>query len=138
LVIKVAFIDRGRCYPTNIIIQRYIFERESNGNKASAVQELMEDHHQVLARLDTLEIIFKNLDRKEENATKLKEQITLFKKAFWVHFDKEEQGLFPEFDNFMPHDAGPLAVMVEEHEVLRKTNDSDELSKKVVCILSGF
>lgn len=91
--------------------------------KVSAVQPLIDEHRQVLAKLDALEAIFQNLDHKEENAAGLKELMAFFDKAFWVHFDKEEQALFPEFDNFMPHGAGPLAVMIEEHGVLRDTND---------------
>lgn len=59
---------------------------------------LREEHQAVLEKLDALEGII------------------------WVHFDKEEKALFPEFDNFMPRGSGPLAVMMDEYEVLRKTN----------------
>ncbi|MBI4284144.1 MAG: hemerythrin domain-containing protein [Chloroflexi bacterium] len=31
--------------------------------------------------------------------------------------------LFPEFDNFMPRGGRPLAVMLDEHETLRNTNE---------------
>ena len=80
------------------------------------------EHENVLQKLDALEEVISHLDRKEEISPKLKELASFFKTDFWVHFDKEEKALFPEFDNFMPHGTGPLAVMIEEHEVLRKTN----------------
>jgi regulator of cell morphogenesis and NO signaling len=92
-------------------------------NGITPVQALIEEHHFVLAKLEALEDIFQHLDRKEENSARLEELTGFFKTAFWLHFDKEEQALFPEFDNFMPHGAGPLAVMIEEHNVLRDTND---------------
>lgn len=83
---------------------------------------LKEEHQSVLQKLDALEEVISHLDRKEEISSKLGELTAFFKTNFWIHFTKEEAALFPEFDNFMPHGAGPLAVMIEEHEVLRKTN----------------
>jgi hemerythrin-like domain-containing protein len=84
---------------------------------------LKEEHRRVLEKLEAMEGLFKHLDQKESIAPKLTELTSFFKTDFWVHFDKEERALFPEFDNFMPRGAGPLAVMLEEHEVLRNTNE---------------
>ncbi|MBI2852802.1 MAG: hemerythrin domain-containing protein [Chloroflexi bacterium] len=83
---------------------------------------LKEEHKAVLQRLADLEQIINDLDQKEKVSAKLKELGSFFDTEFWVHFDKEEKALFPEFDNFMPRGAGPIAVMLEEHVVLRKTN----------------
>lgn len=83
---------------------------------------LKEEHQAVLEKLDALEGVIDNLDQREKISGKLKELTSFFDTDFWVHFDKEEKALFPEFDGFMPRGSGPLAVMIEEHEVLRKTN----------------
>lgn len=83
---------------------------------------LKEEHQGVLEKLESLERVINNLEQKEKVSPKLKELYSFFSTEFWVHFDKEEKALFPEFDSFMPHGTGPLAVMINEHEVLRETN----------------
>lgn len=83
---------------------------------------LKEEHQAVLAKLVSLEESIHGLGQREKVAAALRSLASFFDKDFWVHFDKEERGLFPEFDSFMPRGAGPLAVMIEEHEVLRRTN----------------
>ena len=82
---------------------------------------LKEEHQAVLGKLTDLEGIIGRLDKRQDLA-ELKELAAFFETEFWTHFDKEEQALFPEFDSFMPHGAGPIAVMMEEHIVLRNTN----------------
>lgn len=89
---------------------------------AKPTDMLKEEHKAVLQKLSDLEGLFNNLDRREQIAAKLKELISFFDTEFWIHFDKEEKALFPAFDSFMPHGAGPIAVMLQEHEVLRSTN----------------
>ena len=85
--------------------------------------EMLKDEHQaVLKKLVALEGIIGRLDARKD-LEELGELAAFFKTEFWGHFDKEEQALFPEFDSFMPHGAGPIAVMMEEHRVLRDTND---------------
>jgi len=86
-------------------------------------QLLSDEHKAVLQKLTALEKVFGNLDKKEAVAAELKELTTFFKAEFWVHFTKEEEALFPEIETFLPRDAGPLGVMLMEHEDLRKTND---------------
>ena len=86
--------------------------------------ELLKDEHQaVLKKLTALEKDISRLDKREEISAELKELAAFFETEFWTHFDKEEQALFPEFDSFMPHGAGPIAVMLQEHVVLRDTNE---------------
>src|ERR1039458_5665077 len=82
---------------------------------------LTQEHQAVLLKLEALENIFLNLGQPAKVSAQLKELTAFFDTQFWVHFDKEEQALFPEFDNFMPRGAGPLAVMRDEHEVIRNT-----------------
>ncbi len=83
---------------------------------------LKAEHQAVLGKLDALEGAVNDLEHREKVSASLRELTAFFDTEFWVHFDKEEQALFPEFDSFMPRGAGPLAAMIEEHEVLRKTN----------------
>jgi len=89
----------------------------------SPVEILKQEHQSVLEKLKTLEWAFSNLNRRDEITPKLRELASFFKVEFWVHFDKEEKALFPEFDNFMPRGVGPIAAMISEHEVLRDTNE---------------
>ncbi|MDP2729541.1 MAG: nitroreductase family protein [Dehalococcoidales bacterium] len=83
---------------------------------------LKEDHQNVLKKLDSLDEMIGNLDQKDKVAAPLKEVSSFFQTDFWVHFDKEEQALFPELEKFIPRESGPLGVMLAEHEDLRKTN----------------
>ncbi len=89
---------------------------------SSPTEVLKEEHQAVLVKLDDLEDIIHNLEERERIAGKLKELTAFFDKDFWVHFDKEERALFPEFDSFIPRGGGPIEVMLQEHEVLRSTN----------------
>ncbi|MBI4282968.1 MAG: hemerythrin domain-containing protein [Chloroflexi bacterium] len=84
---------------------------------------LRHEHETVLLKLTALEKDIGRLDKRDEISAELKELAAFFETEFWTHFDKEEKALFPEFDNFMPRGAGPIAVMLEEHVVLRKTNE---------------
>ncbi|MBI4267206.1 MAG: hemerythrin domain-containing protein [Chloroflexi bacterium] len=85
---------------------------------------LKEEHQAVLKKLDALQEIVNHLDQKEANKARFEELMSFFQTDFWVHFDKEEKALFTEFDNFMPRGSGPIAVMIDEHEVLRNTNEA--------------
>ena len=86
-------------------------------------QLLKDEHKAVLQKLTAMEKVLGSLDKKEAISAELKELTTFFKAEFWVHFTKEEEALFPEIETFMPRDAGPLGVMLMEHEDLRKTNE---------------
>ncbi len=83
---------------------------------------LKEDHQHVLKKLDDLEEITHQLDKKGQVSAKLKELAAFFKTEFWVHFTKEEEALFPEIEKFIPRESGPIGVMLIEHEDLRNTN----------------
>ena len=87
----------------------------------SPVELLRQEHTLVLLKLDSLEAAINILEQKEKISAKLKELASFFDVEFWVHFEKEEKALFPEFDSFMPRGSGPIGVMLAEHEVLRNT-----------------
>ena len=87
---------------------------------------LTEEHKHVLQKLDALEEILGNLDRKEEISAKLIEAGSFFNTDFWVHFEKEEHALFPEIEEFIPRESGPTGMMLIEHEELRNTNAENQ------------
>lgn len=84
---------------------------------------LREEHENVLRKLDEFERIIRRLDEKNAISEELKELASFFKTDFWLHFAKEEDGLFPVIENFMPREGGPTGMMLIEHEDLRATND---------------
>ncbi|MDP2718847.1 MAG: hemerythrin domain-containing protein [Dehalococcoidia bacterium] len=96
-------------------------------NTSKPTDHLKEEHQNVKKKLDTLEHIFQNLDKKDEVSDKLKELASFFKTEFWVHFTKEEEALFPEMEKYVPKDMGPIGMMLEEHVALKNTNE--ELQK---------
>ncbi len=96
---------------------------------------LKEEHQAVLRKLTALETDISHLNERAEISAELKELASFFETEFWTHFDKEEKALFPEFDNFMPRGVGPLAVMLQEHEVLRDTNEV--MQEGIAKYLSG-
>jgi hemerythrin-like domain-containing protein len=91
-----------------------------NGKKPTEI--LKEEHQHVLEKLDTLEEVIGQLDKKEDISVKLSELASFFETDFWVHFTKEEDALFPEIEKFMPRDGGPTGMMLMEHEDLRNSN----------------
>lgn len=96
---------------------------------------LKEEHRAVLEKLAALEGVINDLEHEEKVSAKLKELASFFETDFWVHFDKEEKALFPEFDGFMPRGSGPLAAMVDEHGVIRNTNEV--MQESVSSYLNG-
>ncbi|MDO8472715.1 MAG: hemerythrin domain-containing protein [Dehalococcoidia bacterium] len=83
---------------------------------------LREEHRDVLQKLDALEKVFENLGNDRSVSIELKPLASFFNTDFWTHFAKEENALFPELEKFMPRDAGPVGVMLMEHDDLRETN----------------
>ncbi|MBI4303858.1 MAG: hemerythrin domain-containing protein [Chloroflexi bacterium] len=95
---------------------------------------LKKEHQDVLQKLDAMEEVIDHLDQKEKISAKLRDLTSFFNTDFWVHFAKEEEALFPEIERFIPRDAGPLGVMLAEHDDLRKTNT--EVQKAVASYLN--
>ncbi len=83
---------------------------------------LRQEHQHVLAKLNDLESIIGQLGKKETDSGQLRRAVAFFETDFWVHFTKEEEALFPRFDEFIPRDGGPVGMMLIEHDDLRKTN----------------
>lgn len=103
--------------------------------QSKPVEILAQEHQAVQQKLDALEKAINSLDRRAEIAAELKELAAFFHTPFWLHFEKEEKGFFPEFDSIMPHGAGPLAVMLAEHNILRDTEET--FAAAVAAYLSG-
>lgn len=91
-------------------------------NQKRPTDLLSEDHQEVLQRLSRLREIISGLDSQPDMES-LKEQGKFFKHDIWAHFAKEEKGLFPEMDKFIPRDGGPVGMMLIEHDDLRQVNE---------------
>lgn len=84
---------------------------------------LRADHQDVLKKLDHLARVINGLDEPDAVTSGLKELGAFFKTEIWTHFAKEEDALFPEMEQFIPREAGPIGQMLIEHEDLRETNE---------------
>ena len=76
----------------------------------------------MLRKLEALEEVISQVDKKETISAKLEELASFFKIDFWIHFTKEEEALFPEIEKFIPREGGPTGMMLIEHEDIRNTN----------------
>jgi hemerythrin-like domain-containing protein len=83
---------------------------------------LREEHADVLGKLSRLEGIVLDPARTAETLGELRDLSGFFQTEFWLHFDKEEQALFPQMARYIPIDRGPVGVMLREHEELRNSN----------------
>ncbi|MEW6141804.1 MAG: hemerythrin domain-containing protein [Chloroflexota bacterium] len=83
---------------------------------------LSEEHREVLKILDGLDEVLDRMNIKAD-ISRLQGYGKFFKDEIWTHFIKEEEGLFPEIEKFLPRDSGPIGVMLAEHEYLRASND---------------
>ncbi len=83
---------------------------------------LMNEHKEVLGIVDDISSNLKTFqDSPAETTPQLKELIEKLDSEFDVHsLKKEEQGLFPVMETFLPRDEGPIGVMIGEHEELVK------------------
>ncbi len=84
---------------------------------------LRDEHASVLQKLNDLERIVVHPDKSAATITELKVLASFFETGFWIHFDKEEQALFPEMRKYGPIDRGPVGAMLREHEELRNSNE---------------
>ncbi|OGV98363.1 MAG: hypothetical protein A3I04_06930 [Nitrospinae bacterium RIFCSPLOWO2_02_FULL_39_110] len=80
---------------------------------------LSNDHKLVLTKLNVMEQSINDI--KSPGAKKILADLKeFFEKDVKLHFVKEEEALFPEIEKFIPRDAGPVGVMLMEHEDLYK------------------
>ncbi len=91
-----------------------------------SLNSLSEDHNEVLKILETFyQTIEKIEDGKAADQKKMKDILHFFNSKFWLHFDKEEQTVFPELSMYIGgggKPSGPVVVMLDEHQVLRESN----------------
>ncbi|MBI2869838.1 MAG: hemerythrin domain-containing protein [Chloroflexi bacterium] len=102
---------------------------------SQATDVLKQEHKEVLGKLDTFEKALEDLGDRARASRPLEELTRFFDKDFWVHFGKEEDALFPELEKFIPRNAGPIGIMLMEHEDLRRTND--EIQRAAASYLAG-
>ncbi len=85
---------------------------------------LGDDHKEVLRKLDEMEAAIARLQEGDAVVLGTLREIGAFiKKDVESHLVKEEEGLFPEMEKFMPRNQGPIGVMLMEHEDLRRSTE---------------
>lgn len=109
-------------YPGEMSLTQIHEEDNQMNESKTPTQILKEEHRDVLHKLDDLERAIRKLDDRHQIPAELHQLARFFDHDFWIHFSKEEDALFPEMEKFMPRDAGPIGVMLSEHDELRDTN----------------
>ena len=91
-----------------------------------SLNSLSKDHNEVLEILETFyQTIEKIEDGKATDRRNIENILRFFNSKFWLHFDKEEQTVFPELSMYIGgggKPSGPVVVMLDEHQVLRESN----------------
>ncbi len=91
-----------------------------------SIDSLSEDHAEVLK---ILEAFYQNIEKIEDgkdiDRKNVEEILCFFNSKFWLHFDKEEQTVFPELSIYIGgggKPSGPVVAMLDEHQMLRESN----------------
>lgn len=80
---------------------------------------LMDQHKEVLKKLDALGKLLDIVKTSNNSTGKIKETIDSIEKDFDIHsLGNEEKALFPAIETFIPRDEGPIGVMLSEHKDL--------------------
>lgn len=88
------------------------------------LNKLGKEHEKALERLEGLKTYLLEIGRVaslHEPVKTFEEMLVLLDHEVRMHFRKEEEGLFPAMESFLPADSGPLYVMNLEHEAIRQT-----------------
>lgn len=80
-----------------------------------ATQDLVREHRAVEKLLDELERLLADPER---NQQKLQETFSSIQRDLGLHLRKEEDAYFPALGRYLPREAGPVRVMLHEHELL--------------------
>ncbi|MBI3393064.1 MAG: hemerythrin domain-containing protein [Nitrospirae bacterium] len=89
----------------------------------SATKQLGDEHRRVWPLLDDLASIVDSLrsgSADEGSVRRCAEAVRKIEDELDIHLLREEKILFPPLEAFLPRDSGPLAVMLAEHDDLRR------------------
>jgi hemerythrin-like domain-containing protein len=101
------------------------FHEEMTSGSYDPIAVLMEEHRQFLHRLERFANEVRGVSNRDRIPPVLVRQIAEFSRFLerdvdgW-HGRKEEQALFPSLKRHLSVDEGPIAVLLEEHELLRQ------------------
>ncbi len=99
-----------------------------------SIDILSKDHEDVLKLLERFyESVEQIEDGKGCDRKNVEEILRFFNSDFWLHFDKEEQTIFPELSKFISgssEPAGPVVAMLDEHRTLRESNEKMQIAYK--------
>jgi len=84
-----------------------------------SIENLLAEHREVekvLADLEgLLDDFLTNAEVPDSSKQALRDIADFLARGLILHIKKEDDGLFPALEKFLPRGAGPLAVMLEEH-----------------------
>ncbi len=98
-----------------------------------ATQELAREHRAVEQLLDRLERLLARPHRTEQE---IRETFALIRRDLALHLRKEEEAYFPALERYLPREAGPIRVMLFEHEQLQRLQETfPEGAEEFIAIL---
>ncbi|HLG21789.1 MAG TPA: hemerythrin domain-containing protein [Candidatus Manganitrophaceae bacterium] len=101
---------------------------EMSDGHDDATQTLKDEHRATLLKLELMERALKYLQRGPENniperteveQALLNDLVGALKRGIGLHFQKEEEALFPILAEYTGKEYGPIEVMLHEHEKIR-------------------
>lgn len=87
---------------------------------SAATDELIREHREVEQLLDRLEAL---LLEPASNKQEIDKTFLLVRRDLALHLRKEEEAYFPALEAYLPANSGPLAVMLMDHNELRKLEE---------------
>jgi hemerythrin-like domain-containing protein len=116
------------------------------GDSMKPTEELKAEHKGVLKMIEILQAIIGKMDSKESFDKGQMEHIMEFLKVFVdkCHHGKEEEFLFPALEEAgIPREAGPIGVMLQEHQtgrefIAKMSASLDDLYKAGIDAKSAF
>ncbi len=98
------------------------------GVNENPMQVLENEHRAILVKLELMERALQCLQKGPEETVPeqvetekalLKELVALLERSLGLHFQKEEEALFPILAEYVGKEHGPIEAMLHEHEKIR-------------------
>lgn len=86
---------------------------------SKTIDQLYEEHRDVVSKLQRLDTLLAGA-LGADNAAELESIVRFLETDLEVHLQVEEQALFPVLERYIGREGGPIAVMLMDHEDLRK------------------
>ena len=119
---------------------------DAAGVNENPVQILENEHRAILVKLELMERALQRLQKGPEETVPeqvetekalLKERVTVLERRLGLHFQKEEEALFPILAEYVGKEHGPIEAMLHEHEKIRSVIDAWGKILPVFCEITG-